>query len=185
MGVRQEEQSPHATGHGEGGEAKPVLVAPKTVEVLGAPVTAMGFPPAVRLQAGSLQPSGPFLPPATAGSDGGQHEQVAGGLERYLLSLVPGEGDVELGEDSLLMEAGQLLAVQVILTLAAAAVVKHRLAHLFAYRVTQHASAGSLQPPTWPPHLPLSCQPRGGRAVRLLLFIRGSSRLIPRSTHML
>lgn len=68
----------------------------------------------------------------------------------YLLSLVPGEGHVELGEHSLLLEAGQLLSVQVILVLTAAAIVKHCLAHLFACRVTQPPSALS------PPRLPLS-----------------------------
>lgn len=81
---------------------------------------------------------------------------MAGGTVWYLLSLVPGEGHVELGEDSLLLEAGQLLPVQVVLALVAAAVVQHCLAHLFACRVTQPPSAGPCQPPALSPPLVLT-----------------------------
>lgn len=133
--------------------------------------------------------------PACHGRDGGQQEQVAGGTGWYLLSLVPGEGHVELGEDSLLLEAGQLLPVQVVLALMAAAIVQHRLTHLFTCRVTQPPSAWPCQPPALSPlHFSLSCHPQqppalcsplpwAHRAAQRLLVIRGSLGLIPRSGH--
>lgn len=86
----------------------------------------------------TTHPTARVQPPAH-GLEGGRDWSLFAGL--YLLGLVPGEGDVELGEGSLLVELGKLLSVQVVLVLMATAIVQHRLANGLPWDPTGQLSA--------------------------------------------